>query len=226
MAIAEDGNAEQFILSHVKLYNHHPVEDQQFLDFFPILSAPAALELVISTFVSHILRTYDISQIAAIICPEAQGFVFGPLVASRLSLPSIPARKLGKLPGDVFRQKYGKWSGNDAFEIQRDAFANIDTIGSDGKKKGVIIVDDSLASGGSAGAVKKLLERLGFPVLEGLFIIETTTPEFREKQRKCMGGLKTYGIVKLTEENWSQMPVHNGNGNKDENYNETLVSKS
>lgn len=221
----KSGNVEQYILSHVKLYNHHPVEDQQFLDFFPILSAPAALELVVSTFVSHILRTYDISQIAAIISPEAQGFIFGPLVASRLSLPSVPARKLGKLPGDVLRQKYGKWSGNDAFEIQCDAFANINTIGSDGRKKGVIIVDDSLASGGSAGAVKKLIERFGLPVLEGLFIIETTTPEFREKQRQCMGDLKTYGIVKLTKENWEQMPVHKGNGDKDENCDGTLHSK-
>lgn len=158
------------------------------------------------------------SSIGAIICPEAEGFILGSLVASRLQLPIIPVRKKGKLPGDVVRQAYEKWSGDDAFEMQRSAFDGVDMRMSDGTKKGVVIVDDSIASGGSVGAIVTILEKMGWEVKEGLFIMDTVVPEFKEKQRQAgLADLRIFGCFQLTQEIWDDMKIHDGKSDKDGN---------
>ena len=108
------------------------------MDIFPIFTSPKATAIVISNLTNYILSKYDVEKdIVAIVGPEAEGFVFGSLVAVCLGLPFIPARKQRKLPGGVQQQKYSKWSRSDVFEIQSHAFKGLDT------RKGAIIVDDS-----------------------------------------------------------------------------------
>lgn len=213
-----DEATESYILSLTRLYSNHPHAGQDYLDFFPLLSNPSSLEVVISTFVTRIVRTYDVSSICAIVYPEAQGFILDPLVASRLHLPSVAVRKPGKLPGDVWRQEFGKWgAARDSLEIQRGAFDDIPLTTSAGKKKGAIIVDDSVATGGSVGAVKTLLmDRWGIAVLEVQAIVEATMEEFsRQQDGNGLGGVKIFALCKLTEERMGGMKVYDGR--RDEN---------
>ena len=126
------------VLSRMHYYDKHPKKSQRFMDIFPIFTSPKATEIVISDLAGHISSKYDVeNEVIAIIGPEAEGFVLGPLIAVRLGIPFIPARKQKKLPGDVQQQGYSKWSGSDVFEMQSDAFKGLDT------RKGAIIVDDS-----------------------------------------------------------------------------------
>jgi adenine phosphoribosyltransferase len=208
---------EACILSIARLYNNHPHEGQMYLDFFPLFSTPAAFELVISTFVTHILKTYDVNQIAAIVYPEAQGFILGPLIASRLQIPSVAVRKPGKLSGDCYIQEFGKWGkAQDAMEIQREAFVNINLTGEGGKRKGAIIIDDSVATGGSVGAVKKLVERFDIPVLEIVTIIHASWEEFTSQQRaNGLEGTKIFACAKLTEDIMGRMKMYDGRRDKD-----------
>jgi adenine phosphoribosyltransferase len=125
-------------------YDKHPNKSQRFMDVFPIFTSPRATEIVIADFLAHIHSEYDIQkQVGVVVGPEAEGFLLGPLVATRLGIPFVPARKQGKLPGDILREKYRKWASEDVLEMQAGAFDEVDT------SKGAIIIDDSGKSGSS-----------------------------------------------------------------------------
>lgn len=174
----------------------HPSQNQLFLDIFPIFRCPTATESIISHLTTHILTTYPLTSISSIICLEARGFFFAPLIASRLALPCIPIRKAGKLPLPVISLPYTKEYGSDSFEIKTDAFEGIST---DGKK--VILVDDLLGKGGSIKAAKELAERMGMEVAEAVFIFDIDIGDYREVNERMLGGLKRYAMITLTEEN-------------------------
>lgn len=130
------------VFSHFNFYSEHPKKHQVFMDILSIFANSSATEAVISNLTTHLLQTYPVAEIGAIVCPEAEEFLLGPLMALRLRVPCIVARKPRKLPNDVIRQKYSKWSGADEFEMQKGAFEGLDMNGRDGKKKGAVIVDD------------------------------------------------------------------------------------
>lgn len=138
MSEAKKKEDVQFVLSRMKYYDKHPKKSQRFMDIFPIFTSTRATEIVISDLIEYIRSKNDVEkEVAVIVGPEAEGFLVGPLVASRLGLPFVPARKQGKLPGDIVQEKYHKWSGSDVLEMQTGAFDEVDT------SKGAIIVDDS-----------------------------------------------------------------------------------
>lgn len=115
-------------------------------------------------------------------------------------------------------QEFGKWGeARDSLEMQRGAFDDINLVGPDGKKKGAIIVDDSVATGGSVGAVKKILEeRWGIPVLEIMTIIEATWEEFSSQQdENGLRDVKIFALAKLTEENMGKMKIYDGRRDED-----------
>lgn len=116
----------------------------------------------------------------------------------------MPARKQGKLPGDLLREHYNKWASKDVLEMQAGAFAEVDTT------KGAIIVDDSLASGGSAGGVKRLIERLGMKVLCGCFIFDADMEGHRKTQREHLGDLDFHAVLSVSEETLANMELHDG----------------
>ncbi|PMD58179.1 PRTase-like protein [Hyaloscypha bicolor E] len=187
---------KELVLSKVKLYIHHPVPNQLFADIFPIFRDPAVTEAIISHLESHIRSTHDLSKISSIVCLEARGFFFTPILASRLQLPCVPVRKPGKLPGEVITTTYQKDYGPDRFEMKTDAFEGIETAG-----KKVILVDDLLGMGGSIMAAKELVEQLGMEVAEAVFIFDVDVPVYNVAVEKNLKGLQRYAMVTLTKTN-------------------------
>jgi adenine phosphoribosyltransferase len=108
----------------------------------------------------------------AIVGIESRGFILGGAMAYRLGVPFVPARKQGKLPAETVRQEYTLEYGKDAIEIHRDAIQ---------KGMRVLIVDDLLATGGTASATVRLVQKLGGIVVGTAFLIELTFLNGRNK---------------------------------------------
>lgn len=115
-----------------------------------------ALELQVQTF-------YDGKCPDVIVGLDARGFLFGPSLALRLGAGFAPVRKRNKLPGPTFEASYEKEYGADHFQIQKDAVK---------KGQSVLIVDDIIATGGSAQAAGKLVEEAGGIIIGYLFILD------------------------------------------------------
>ena len=113
---------------------------------------------------------------------EARGFIFGGALAYELGCGFVPARKPGKLPWETVRETYDLEYGTDSLEIHADAFAS-------GAK--VIVLDDVLATGGTARAKVDLVERLGGVVVGALFVIELTFLDGRER----LGGTDVHALI-------------------------------
>ena len=130
-----------------------------FKDITPVLADAHAFQEVIDRFVEWALvRSPDV-----IVGVESRGFVFGAPVALALGLGFVPVRKVGKLPYDTIRQEYSLEYGANVVEIHRDAVRP-------GHR--VLIIDDLLATGGTALASAKLIEQLGGKVVGFSFLIE------------------------------------------------------
>lgn len=130
-----------------------------FRDFTPILKDPALFEQALDWF-AYQLQGKGVEYIIGI---ESRGFIIGAALAQKLKIGFVPARKMGKLPGLVERIKYDLEYGTDCIEMHADAFP----VGSK-----VAIVDDLLATGGTAGATVALAQKLKATVESILFLIE------------------------------------------------------
>jgi adenine phosphoribosyltransferase len=130
-----------------------------FKDITPVLSSPQAMRQVIDLFIEYAIpKKPDI-----IVGIESRGFVFGMPLALEMNLPFVPVRKFGKLPYKTIHEEYELEYGKNSVEMHVDAIAP-------GNR--VIIVDDLLATGGTASAAKRLVNRLGGTVEGFTFLIE------------------------------------------------------
>ncbi|EER25785.1 adenine phosphoribosyltransferase [Coccidioides posadasii str. Silveira] len=134
-----------------------------FLDILPIFADPSLHEDLIRSLELHVLETYGDQKPDVIVGLDARGFLFGPSLALRLGASFVPVRKKGKLPGPVETQVYEKEYGSDHFEMQAGAIKP-------GQK--VIVVDDIIATGGSASAAGNLVQKLGGNLLGFVFMLE------------------------------------------------------
>ncbi|AAW42757.1 hypothetical protein CNBD1330 [Cryptococcus deneoformans B-3501A] len=150
-----------YIKSLLGVHPDFPKKGITFLDIFPILRDPIAFETLITHFVSHIFNTHKVKP-DVIVGLDARGFLLGPVIAMRLGAAFVPVRKAGKLPGSVEVVTYEKEYGVDQFEMQSDAVTP-------GQK--FIIIDDLIATGGSAAAAGELVKKSGGETLEYLFIV-------------------------------------------------------
>ncbi len=130
-----------------------------FKDITPVFSDPKAMRQIIDLFIEYATpKKPDV-----IVGIESRGFVFGMPLALEMNLPFVPVRKFGKLPFKTIHEEYELEYGKNSVEMHVDAI-------SQGNR--VIIVDDLLATGGTASAAKRLVNRLGGTVEGFAFLIE------------------------------------------------------
>ncbi|MEE2757849.1 MAG: adenine phosphoribosyltransferase [Myxococcota bacterium] len=136
-----------------------PKQGILFKDITPILSNPDAFEVVVDAL-AGLTRAVGATHVVGI---ESRGFILGTPVAVGLGLPFVPVRKPGKLPADTERVEYELEYGTDALEIHKDSL---------GEGARVVIIDDLLATGGTANAACEVVESLGAKVAGVLVMIE------------------------------------------------------
>ncbi|KAF5331588.1 hypothetical protein D9611_007750 [Ephemerocybe angulata] len=155
------------IKSRLTAHPDFPKKGIVFLDIFPILREPSVFEALISHLEQHInshtIALSPTKKVDVIVGLDARGFLLGPILALRLGAAFVPVRKAGKLPGQCIQASYEKEYGTDSFEMQADAIKPGQTV---------VVVDDLIATGGSAKAAGELVEKLGGKTLEYIFIIE------------------------------------------------------
>jgi len=139
-----------------------------FRDITSVIQDPDGLKLAIDGLVNQV-KDLDFDLV---IGPESRGFIFGVPVAYLLGKGFIPVRKKGKLPRETVSRKYDLEYGQAEVEMHKDAVKP-------GQK--VIIVDDLIATGGSADAAAKLVEQLGGIVVKMVFVMELAGLEGRKK---------------------------------------------
>jgi len=149
-----------------------------FYDITTLLKDQTGLRAVID----QLTKTYEGKQIDIVAGIEARGFIFAPAVAYALNAGFVPVRKPKKLPAATERVEYELEYGTDVLEIHRDAIQT-------GQK--VLIVDDVLATGGTAKAVAQLIEKLGGNLVGLSFVIELDFLKGREK----LPGHKIHSLV-------------------------------
>lgn len=153
---------------HIREVPDFPKPGILFYDITTLLQHPLALRKTVDQFV-WLFSSQRIDKVVGI---ESRGFMFGPIVAYDLNAGFVPVRKPGKLPYEKIRQTYDLEYGADAVEMHRDAVQ---------PGENVLIVDDLIATGGTAMAAAKLVESVGGKVAGFGFIIELTFLPGREK---------------------------------------------
>lgn len=138
-----------------------------FRDITPLLKAPEAFKETLK----RLREKVENSKAEAIIGIESRGFIFGAPIAAELNLPFIPVRKPGKLPAAKLSVEYALEYGNNQLDIHTDALI---------PKQKVVIIDDLLATGGTARAACKLTEMLQAEVVALLFVIELSALDGRK----------------------------------------------
>jgi adenine phosphoribosyltransferase len=135
--------------------------------------------------VEQLAKQYKGKKIDKIVSVESRGFIFGAALAYQLGAGFVPVRKPNKLPAEKLREEYALEYGTDALEIHLDAI-----------KKGekILIHDDVLATGGTAAATAKLVERLGGKLIGACFLIELSFLNGREK----LPNLDILSLVKVS----------------------------
>jgi adenine phosphoribosyltransferase len=149
-----------------------------FKDITPLVKDPAALKLAVHQLMEPFLG----SEITAIAGMEARGFIFGSLVAWEMGLPFIPLRKPGKLPYDVQSVSYDLEYGSAVLEAHIDALEPNDKV---------LLIDDLLATGGTARASCELIEKLGAEIAACAFVVELDFLNGREK----LGGYRVHSLM-------------------------------
>ncbi|KAH6692628.1 adenine phosphoribosyltransferase [Plectosphaerella plurivora] len=155
-----------------------PQKGIDFVDIMPLFLDASVHETLLSALDLQIGEAFTDLSPDIIVGLDARGFLFGPGLALRRNLGFAPVRKQGKLPGPCVTASYEKEYGTDFFQMQEDAIKP-------GQK--VLIVDDIIATGGSAKAAADLVKQLGGEIIGYLFILEIPGLNGREK----LGDTKT-----------------------------------
>ncbi len=145
-----------------------PKPDIVFKDITTLLKDGKAFGSVVDTLAAR----YAERGVSEVVCVEARGFVLGAALAYKLGAGVVPVRKKGKLPAKTYSETYELEYGTDTLEIHCDALAG-------GGR--VLIVDDLLATGGTALATARLVKDAGGQIVEIAFLIELTFLNGREK---------------------------------------------
>ena len=172
-------NSVEFVKSKIRDILDFPVKGIVFKDITTVLRDKEGFKEIID-FLTKKFENENIDYIAGI---ESRGFIFGAALAYRIGAGFVPLRKPGKLPGETLSQSYALEYGTDTLQIHKDAIEP-------GKR--VVIVDDLLATGGTAGAACKLIQQTGAEVVAAAFVIELQDLNGRAKMPE---GVETVSMI-------------------------------
>lgn len=150
-----------------------------FKDITPVLTNGEAFKRVIDAFVER----YSVEDIDAVVGVESRGFIFGAPLAYRLGAGCVLVRKKGKLPYKTVEASYDLEYGSATIEMHVDSIKPGDSV---------IVIDDLLATGGTAAATCELLKKQGANIIECAFVVELAFLNGREKLRHNVCSLVTY----------------------------------
>ena len=149
------------MLEHsIRTIPDHPKPGILFRDITTLLGDPAAFSAAVDALVAPYTAPAGVAKVAGI---EARGFILGGAVAHRLGVGFVPVRKKGKLPHETVRISYALEYGTDEIEVHRDAVI---------RGERVLLVDDLIATGGTAVAAVDLLRSIGAEVVAAAFVID------------------------------------------------------
>lgn len=171
--------------SLIRTIPHYPKEGIMFRDITTLLKDPKGLHLL----VDGLAEQYANQKIDKIVGIEARGFVIGAAVAYKLGVGFVPIRKSGKLPAQTFQQEYALEYGSDVMEIHQDAIS---------KGEQVLLLDDLIATGGTAIAAVSLINQLGGNIIGCAFVIDL--PDLGGMQRLQKLGLPTFALCQFEGE--------------------------
>ena len=158
----------RYLRSSIHVVADYPKSGIQFFDITTALDDPRAYQICMDHLEAH----YQGQSIDAIVGLEARGFIYGAALADRLKTAFVMIRKPGKLPAEKFQVEYRKEYGSDIFEMHKGSIKP-------GYK--VVVIDDLIATGGTANAAIQLVEIAGGTVTEVAAIIEIPELKGREK---------------------------------------------
>jgi len=171
------------ILNAIRKIPDFPKKGILFYDITTLLNDKKEL----NSLLDHLQSRYEKKQIDFIAGIESRGFIFAAMLCGRLNLPFIPIRKPKKLPFKTFSCTYDLEYGSDQLEIHQDAFK-----GKKGAK--VLLVDDLIATGGTALAAYELIEKAGGVLIESCFFMSLKELKGQEKLEKFAS---VYSVLEL-----------------------------
>ena len=170
------------IKSKIRTIPDFPKKGVMFRDITTLLKDPDGLRQVIDSFVER----YRNVPVDAVVGLEARGFILGGAVAYRLGKGFVPVRKKGKLPYKTESYEYELEYGTDAIEMHVDAIKQGDHV---------LIVDDLLATGGTALAAARLIEKLGGSIAEMALIVDL--PDVGGRARIAEAGYRMFALCEF-----------------------------
>ncbi|MFA5047960.1 MAG: adenine phosphoribosyltransferase [Patescibacteria group bacterium] len=173
------------IKSRIRTVADWPKKGVMFRDITTLIKDPIGLKLCLDDFV----KRYKDKDIDVVVGIDSRGFILGGALAYLLGKGFVPVRKKGKLPAEVESEEYDLEYGTDTIEIHRDAI-------SAGQK--VIIVDDLIATGGTALAATKLVKKLGGEIVELAFVVNL--PDLGGSEKLKSAGLNFYSQTTFSGE--------------------------
>ena len=172
------------IKSKIRTIPDYPQKGIMFRDITTLIKDPVGFRLIIDSFTQRYIEKAN--QFDVIVGIESRGFIIGGALSYTLGLGFVPIRKKGKLPAEKISHEYALEYGTDTIEIHKDAI---------GKGTRVLLVDDLLATGGTALASATLIEKLGGTVTEMAFIV--SLPDVGGHKKLTQKGYKVFSLTEF-----------------------------
>ena len=166
------------LLRYMRVIPDYPQPGVSFKDITTLLKEPVAFQKVVDLLAEHFCNAH----VTCVCGLESRGFIFGAAVANKMGVGFIPVRKPGKLPCEVVSQDYTLEYGTGTLEMHKDAV---------GPNDNVLIIDDIIATGGTAKATVQLVERLGAKVAGLGFLMELSFLNGRDQ----LPGKEVFSLV-------------------------------
>ncbi|MDC0576291.1 adenine phosphoribosyltransferase [Nitrosomonadaceae bacterium] len=170
------------IKSHIRTIPHYPKQGVMYRDITTLLKDSVSFRATIN----ELVKRYTGAKIDVVAAVEARGFIIGAALAFQLGVGFVPIRKKGKLPAETVGQDYELEYGTDRIEMHVDAVSKGDYV---------LLVDDLIATGGTAEAACKLVENMGGTITECCFVVDL--PDLGGRKRLEENGQKVFSLCEF-----------------------------